>query len=194
MTAKLAKLISVITVVPLVAIGVTTLLYINERCLFYHSTSWYLFSLLFLGLIPVSAYGFKNVLPAYKNSGRAGERKLAFIFGTVSFIAGSALCFLFKAPNGVKIIFLAYTLSAVMLSLSNTASKFQASGHACGVSGPLVLFLFFLGYRFWYTFLLLPVVFWARLKIERHTMMELVAGALVGALSTAAVLLILTPR
>lgn len=190
MTNRLARLISVITVVPIVAFGVVTALYIAEKGIF--STYWYLFSLLFLSLIPISAYGLKNVFPAYKNSGRSGERKLAFIFGTTSFTLGAVFCFIFKAPDVVKIIFLAYMISSILLSISNAVIKLKASGHACGVSGPLLLIVFFLGYKLWYVFLLLPVVFWARLKMERHTAKELLWGTLIGLLSTAPVIFIFT--
>jgi hypothetical protein len=180
----------VITVVPIVAFGVVTALYIADKGIF--STYWYLFSLLFLSLIPISAYGLKNVFPAYKNSGRSGERKLAFIFGTISFTLGTVFCFIFKAPDVVKTIFLAYMISSILLSISNAVIKLKSSGHACGVSGPLLLIVFFLGYKLWYVFLLLPVVFWARLKMERHTAKELLWGTLIGLLSTAPVIFIFT--
>lgn len=183
-------MISVITVVPMVAIGVVTALYIAEKNIF--SIYWYLFALLFLGLIPISAYGLKNIFPSYKNSGRDGERKLAFIFGTTSFILGTVSCFILKAPDSIKIIFLAYVVSSILLSISNGVIKLKSSGHACGVSGPLLMVVYFLGYRLCYVFLLLPVVFWSRLKMERHTTTELLSGTLIGLLSTALVLFIFT--
>jgi membrane-associated phospholipid phosphatase len=184
-------LISIITVVPIVAAGVVTAIYLADTGVF-HNRCWYLFSLVFLTLIPISAYALKAVLPAYKNKGRSGERKLAFIFGTASFVLGTAFCFIFQAPVGVRIIFLSYLISSVLLSISNTVIGLKSSGHACGVSGPFLLLVFFLGFKLWWAFLLLLAIFWSRLKMGRHTIKELLSGALIGFLSTALVIFIFT--
>jgi len=48
------------------------------------------------------------------------------------------------------------------------------------VAGTVVCLVFVFGSWGLPAFLLLPVVFWARLRLERHTLAELALGALVG--------------
>ncbi|EOD00543.1 hypothetical protein [Caldisalinibacter kiritimatiensis] len=188
MKVKVAKLISIITVVPFIALFILTLLYVSYKSIFANNYLWYLISVIFLTVIPFSAYILKNILPNYKNQGRKGERKLAFVMGVIGQITGTITAFVFDAPKGVKIIFLAYLMSGIVLSFTNGVIKFKASGHACGVSGPLTILIYFLGFRLLYTFLILPIVFWARLVLERHTVKELISGTLIGMLSTIIVL------
>lgn len=71
-----------------------------------------------------------------------------------------------------------------MLAFINKIVKVKASGHACGVSGPITLLYHFLGVPALWLFLLLPIVFWARINLKRHSFKDLVTGTLVGILST----------
>lgn len=181
---KIAKAISILTVVPFVAFALLTILFIQYNFVFNYSIGWYIFSLVFLLLIPISAYGLKHIIPKYKNKGREGERKLAFIVALIGYIIGVILCILLKAPSSLLVIFLSYLLSAIVLTFVNKVIKFKASGHACGVSGPMTLFIYFVGIKAWCTIILLPIVFWSRIKMGRHTLKELIAGTFVGILST----------
>lgn len=183
MKEKIAKLISVLTVVPIVAFFSVTLLYLNFRKDF-KSVGWYLYSIFFLTLTPLLAYPLKKILPGFKDQGRDGERKLAFILAVSSYILGTIFVFILRAPVIVEKIFSAYIASGGMLAFVNKIVKVKASGHACGVSGPITLLYNFLGASALWLFLLLPVVFWARIKLKRHSFKDLVTGTLVGILST----------
>ena len=183
MKQKVCKFISILTVAPLVALFLLTAIYLYDSSVFVN-IKWYLFSIFFLTLVPISAYGIKNAIPSIKKQGRNGERKLAFIMCVVGYILGAVLSFVLNAPLGVKIIFLGYLISGVLLAFINSVIKLKASGHACGISGPCILSLFFFGLKSWYMpFLLIPV-FWARLNMGRHTVKELVFGTLTGIVST----------
>ncbi|MDV3429060.1 MAG: hypothetical protein LIR50_18870, partial [Bacillota bacterium] len=52
----------------------------------------------------------------------------------------------------------------------------KASGHACGVMGPVLICIYFLGKYSWFFLLIIPIVFWSRLKMGRHTLRELLLG------------------
>ena len=184
MKTKLARWISVLTVVPLIAFFILTALFFLKADVFNGSFSWYMFSLCFLTFIPVSAYVLKKVLPGFKEKGREGERKLAFIMGVLGYVLGTIFSFIFSAPAGVRGIFLAYLFSGVILSFVNAVVDHKGSGHACGVSGPLTILVYFLGLRLCYTFLILPVVFWSRLQLGRHKTGELFSGTAIGILAT----------
>lgn len=183
MKEKIAKFISILTVVPIVAVFSVTLLYFNFREDF-KSCGWYFYSIFFLTIMPLLAYPLKRILPGFKDKGRDGERKLAFVLAVSSYILGTTLVFILKAPIIVEKIFSAYIASGGMLAFINKIVKVKASGHACGVSGPITLLYHFLGVPALWLFLLLPIVFWARINLKRHSFKDLVTGTLVGILST----------
>ena len=138
----LAKGISILTLVPVIAAASVTWIFVSARESFV-STGWYVYSLLFLTFIPMLAYPLKYLFPSIKSQGRRGERKLAFIMSVIGYVLGTVLCFVLKSPTIVLKIFLAYFFSGVVLSFINKVIKLKASGHACGVSGPNFAFIFY---------------------------------------------------
>lgn len=109
-----------------------------------------------------------------------------------SYIVGTIICIILRAPTNLIIIFSSYLLSAVVLTFVNKVLKFKASGHTCGISGPMTLFIYFIGEKAWYAIILIPIVFWSRIKMRRHTIKELIAGTFVGIVSTVIVIFIYT--
>ncbi len=63
-------------------------------------------------------------------------------------------------------------------------TKIKASGHACGVSGPITLLVNILGIQMIWLFLLMPVVYWSRINLGRHNIVELILGTFIGIVST----------
>lgn len=186
----LAKIISIITLVPVVAAATITWIYAMYSE-FFISAWWYVYCILFLVLIPISAYPLKYLFPSILNQGRRGERKLAFIMSVIGYVLGTLFCIIFKGPDIVLKIFLAYLISGIVLSFINKALKLKASGHACGISGPLTLLIYFIGWEAIWTVILLPLVYWSREKLGRHTGKELVIGTLVGVFSSLTALIII---
>ncbi|BBB48382.1 hypothetical protein Pelsub_P1610 [Pelolinea submarina] len=145
---------------------------------------WYGISIVFLTILPISAYLLEHILPAYKTQGRKGERKLAFVMCIAGYVLGTIVGLLFHAPQGIQLLFVSYLVSGGLLALINSLIKFKASGHACGVAGPCVALIYFFGLKTWYVILLLIPVFWARIAMGRHTFKELISGAMIGATGT----------
>ena len=162
MSYKIAKTISIITVAPLIAFYLLSALYIHNKNIFGNTALWYLICLLFLTAIPISAYGIKHLILPIKKQGRKGERKLAFITAIAGYVLGTCTSFIFKAPETVKLIFLAYLFSGGLLAFINGLTNLKASGHACGVAGPAALALYFFGLKFWWLLLLLIPVFYSK--------------------------------
>jgi len=180
---RIAKVISYVTVVPVVAF-ITILLSFIYRTRCFSSTGWFVYSIIFLTIIPILAYPVHRIVPALRKGGRNSERKLAFIFAVVSYVLGTLLTFVFGAPIIVKKIFMAYLLSGIFLSFVNKGLKIKASGHACGVSGPITLLVNILGIQMIWLFLLMPVVYWSRINLGRHNIVELILGTFIGIVST----------
>ena len=57
--------------------------------------------------------------------------------------------------------------------------KIKASGHACGVAGPIFSLIYFLGPWVLLGLLLLAAVYWASLSMKRHDKSELLIGSTV---------------
>ncbi len=184
MTKKVAKWISIVTVVPFIGLYVLTSLYFLRPPVYNNNFLWYLFSLVFLTFIPASAYILKDRITKYKDKGRQGERRLAFIMAVIGYVSGSVFSFVFNAPEGVKTIFIAYLFCGIILTFVNAVVGHKASGHAAGVSGPFTLLLYFISFRFFYVYIILPIVFWSRLKLGRHKIGQLFSGTAIGIIAT----------
>ncbi|HOJ01036.1 MAG TPA: hypothetical protein PLL88_05405 [Anaerolineaceae bacterium] len=180
MKNKIGKIISIISVAPLIALYVLTALFLHDANLFGNNALWVGISIFFLTLMPLSAYLLEHVLPAFKTAGRKGERKLAFAMCIAGYVLGTIVSFVFHAPLAVKMVFTSYMVSGGILALVNGLIKFKASGHACGVAGPCVVLLYFMGAKVWYIILTLAPVFWARITMGRHSLKELISGAMIG--------------
>ena len=87
---------------------------------------------------------------------------------------------------------LVWALAAVYAALGVTmftiSNFWKISLHMVTVGGFATLLIFVFGPVAWWTLLSWPLVAWARLRRKKHTPAQLVAGALLGALITAAVL------
>lgn len=180
MVKKIAKVVSIITVVPLISVLVLSWMWLDNPAYFAGNINWYYISLALLTLVPLSAYLFKYVIPSIRVQGRDGERKLAFIMAIVGYIAGVLACQIFNGPWIVCILFWTYFISGFILLLFNRYTNIKASGHACGLAGPTAFLIYLVGNSSWFIALLIPAVFWARLKLDRHDMSELFMGSLIG--------------
>lgn len=183
MKEKIAKVISLVTVVPIMALFTVILSFIYKRQ-YFNGVGWFIYTIIFLTVLPLLAYPLHILIPSSRVKGRNGERKMAFILAIISYVLGTLITFILDAPLIVKKIFMAYLLSGIFLTFVNRALKFKASGHACGVAGPITLLAHLLGTNFLWLFLLIPVVFWSRISLDRHTIKELITGTFVGIIST----------
>jgi hypothetical protein len=102
-----------------------------------------------LALCPALAYPLARVIPHYKSKGRAGSRSLAFITSAVGYTIGTLYAFLSNAGNDLKFIFCGYIVALVALTVLNKLCRLKASGHACGIMGPVfALLIYFRLYLF----------------------------------------------
>ena len=85
---------------------------------------------------------------------------------------------LLGGPAGLTAALLSYAIATALFAL--LTPLINISLHAAGVAGTAVCLTFVFGPWGLPAFLLLPAVFWARLRLKRHTPLELALGALVG--------------
>jgi hypothetical protein len=178
MTGKFAEIIRKFTVAPIMAFIMLVTLYLKDPSLFDGFTNFIL-SILFLTIFPLLAYPLQPFIKQYKNKGREGQRTLAMIFAVAGYIGGCLSGLLLHAPKSIRIIYLCYLLSGALITLFNRFLHLRASGHACGVTGPLIILMYF-GLATGYLGVpILAVVWWASLKMRRHTIWQLVGGSVI---------------
>ncbi len=132
-----------------------------------------------LAVIPATAYLLAPVLPHFKDKGRQGSRSLAFITSAFGYVCGTAYAFASDASEGLKFIFCGYLLALIFLLIFNKVFKLKASGHACGILGPLLYAVYFLGIEWLLPCLVVGyAVVWASVYRKSHTPKELALGGL----------------
>ena len=172
---KVYKIIRVATVPPIMAaalfivlgaFGVTTL--IDS-----------LLGIFFIGILPILSYPLQRFIPYYKDKGREGQRNLAIVFSVIGYIVGCVLALIFKAPlNTVVFIYLDYLLSGLLIAIFNKLFHLKASGHACGIVGPVAMLMYFGLYIPAAIGAVLTVfVFISSIGMKRHTFLQLLGGS-----------------
>jgi len=175
---KLAELVSAATRLPLIAVplflavgvaaaGTRGLLW-AVLCIFLTS------GLSLLYLVYLTRSGKVSDPRAIPRIERVGPLRVVAALHTTAFVIVSLL----GGPVDLRAALLSYALATLGFALITPVSNLSL--HAAGVSGAAVCLAYVFGAWGLPAFALLPAVFWARLALGRHTLVELVLGALVG--------------
>ncbi len=181
MMEKVFRKIRTITVPPVFAAAFLILLYLTYMDQF-GSLVHLLGALFFLSVLPTLAYPLQKYLPKYRDKGRAGQRTLAMLFSFVGYLLGTVTAFAFSAPAMLKLIYVEYLLCGIGMLVLNKVFKIKASGHACGIVGPVIMCLYFGLYipAMIGALLVLPVYI-SSVKTGQHTLPQLFGGSTIPA-------------
>lgn len=180
----LAKTIRVVTIPPLAALFLLMLLRSFGRFDVFSKAADFYFSFAFLVLVPILAYPFSYLHKAFRQRGREGQREAAFLFATAGYFAAMVYAIVGAVSQSLMVLLFTYFLSLTVLSVFNKILKVRASGHACSIAGPLVLAVYFIGIKYAVVCAaLFALVVWASLYMKRHTLKELMFGALSAVIS-----------
>lgn len=175
-TEKVAKVIRVLTLAPLVAlVAVTIISFIKPDTV--RGIGDYLLTLLFLTVLPLLGYPLQPLIPGFQGKGREGQRNLAIVMAVLGYILGIVYVLLSRATPTLLVIYLTYLLSGLGIVIFNKILKIRASGHACGVAGPIALLYFEIGKGALWGLLVIILVYWSSLKMKRHTLTQLLWGS-----------------
>ncbi len=174
---KAAHIVRILTTAPIAAGALTLILYYRVPGAFLNGAHAAL-ALFFLCALPLFSYPVSALVPSIRKKGRDGQRKLAIVFSVIGYALGFAACMLLGGAPLEKAMFLTYLLSGTGIALT-TLLHFKASGHACGVAGPIFLLAYALGPKWYALVLLLALVFWSSLRLERHTLPQLIGGSVI---------------
>ena len=173
----LSRIIRILTAPSLLAILLTALLYFEYRDgePFYE----YLLFALFIGVIPMLSYPICRIIPKLRTKGRDFERKLTFVTSILGYTAGFVYALVSSVSRVLLVAYVSYFASVFILAFFNKVLKVRASGHACGIFGPLLLIVLLCGVKYLIPCVLIAAgVVFSSLYLKRHTVRELIFGAL----------------
>lgn len=144
--------------------------------------AWGLLATVFAAVIP-----FAYVLSGVRRGrftdhhvGRREQRRVPLLFGLVSAAAGLALLAALGAPRPVLAL-VATGVVGLVVAVS-VSHWWKMSIHSAVAAGTLVVLVLTFGPRLLPAVPLLGVVGWSRVRLRDHTVAQVVAGGLVGAL------------
>jgi len=176
-----AKVIGLVTVPPLVALPwITAWTFLGWEVSAEPLAAW-AWMIGCICLIPLAAYPISLAVPSIREKGRTGQRNLALVLTLAGYALGMAGVLSGLLPQDANLILTIYFASGALLVLFNKALHIKASGHACGFFAPIILSLWLYGPRALWFILLLPAVYWARLREKQHRLDELAWGSVIGA-------------
>ena len=183
---RAAKIIRVVTVPPVMAAWLILALWLGQSVIV-RTESEAIVSILFLSLLPLLAYPIAALVPALRQKGREGQRNTAFALSFAGYIGGWVYARFFAGERTLVFIFAVYVFSVIILLLFNKVLRLRASGHACSVSGPILVICFVL--RGWWVPVcaaIFALSFWGSVRSRRHTVGEYLLGTLSVILAIAA--------
>ena len=128
-----------LTVPPIFAMALLLVMYFMHPFCF--SSVWQLiWGLFFLGILPILGYPLQKYIPYFKEKGREGQRTLAMIFSVTGYVLGTLTAFLTQSSSQLCDIYLEYLLCGITMLIFNKVFHLKASGHACGIAAPVLLF------------------------------------------------------
>ena len=126
-------------------------------------------------------YFYKRGLIADVDAKIRQERTLPYLVSIMIFISGLILLLGFGVSKISIAFWFCYISNAVFVIFIN--KYFKISIHMMGAAGPLALFSFVLGYIAMIFLPLLLIIGWSRIKLEVHSLTEIIIGALFGFIS-----------
>ena len=119
---------------------------------------------------------------------RRKERIRPFLFGLASVLAGLVTLVLIKAPKNLQTLLIITAVSCIVMLVITLWWKISI--HASSLAGTVTFLTALYGVIVLPAFLLVVLVSWSRVVLRRHTVAQVVAGALVSITLTSAILFI----
>lgn len=175
-TNKIAKIFRIITIPPILALMLLLYLYFGLEG-YFNAVYELMIVAVCLVIMPALAYPICFIVPSLKARGREAERSMAFVTTGIGYAVLVVPALALGFSEKLKIVCFTYVLSVIMLILFNKVLKLKASGHACGVFGPLLMFMYVGGVMMILPCaILLALTVWSSLRLKRHTVSELLFG------------------
>lgn len=126
-------------------------------------------------------YFYRKGLVSDIDAKNKNERTIPYLVSIIIYTAGFILLLICKVSNISIAFWFCYISNTFLAIFINRYLKISI--HAMGVSGPLALFTFILGFKVLVFLPILVAVGWSRIKLKCHSLAEVVAGAILGFIS-----------
>lgn len=110
------------------------------------------------------------------------DRNYPLIIVILSYFIGTAVLYTLNAPVMTTILMFSYFLNTLIVFFINLYWKISI--HAMGVAGPTVVLIYTFGPVGAIFATVLPIVMWSRVYLKRHTVWQVITGALLGFILT----------
>jgi membrane-associated phospholipid phosphatase len=110
------------------------------------------------------------------------DRNYPLIIAILSYFIGTAVLYTLNAPTMTTILMFCYFSNTLIVFFINLYWKISI--HAMGVAGPTVVLIYAFGPIGAVFATIIPVVMWSRVYLKRHTIGQVVTGALLGFILT----------
>ena len=151
----------------------------------------YLWAIFFLAVLPSLSYLVWWIVPKLREKGRSTQRFLAVLFSVIGYIGGTLYCVFVSGTNVELMVYLTYLISGILILVFSYVFHLKGSGHACGLAGPIAMMTYRLTPFYAIGFVLLAIVFWCSLKLNRHNMPQLIVGSAMPIAAMALLILIM---
>ncbi len=184
---RFAVLISAITYAPIISIPVFALInfFFLNLYEFIIVTS---ICAIFAGILPIILVML--FLKARKNGKEVdidipvrAERNHPLILVILSYIIGTVILFAIDAPLITTTLMFCYFSNTLILFFINLYWKISI--HAMGVSGPSIALIYVFGSPGIIFSLIIPLVMWSRIYLNKHTVSQVIIGTILGLVLTA---------
>ncbi|MBQ1553426.1 MAG: hypothetical protein IIZ66_07755, partial [Clostridia bacterium] len=139
----------------------------------------YFEALFTLVLLPVLPYAICAIIPSMKKKGRKLERTMAIAFSILGYVMGLLFAIFGGGTRIELILYMTYAISGVLTAVLTFIFRFKASGHTCGAAGPFAMLTYLMGPLWLIGYAVMIPIFVSSLKLRRHTVCQLLAGAVV---------------
>ena len=114
------------------------------------------------------------------------QRKSSYLFTMVCGVVSVAVMWLFAAPILIIVLGAAAVIQVGIMFLINT--RWKISAHAASMAVFITLLVYLFGRPMLPTTVGIPLMVWSRVRLNRHTLLQTLAGTLLGILILAACL------
>lgn len=174
-----AKVIRIATIPPIMATALFSALYYHGGV--FENILQYIAAVIFIAILPTMAYPLQRFIPPFKyDEKRNGQRNLALIMSNVGYFLSIIYSIVFHVSTALLAVFLTYLVSGALLLIINKLFGLKASGHACGIMGPMTALAYLIGWQYLLLgVILLGLMIWSSLRLQRHTAIQLLVGGIV---------------
>lgn len=147
-------------------------------------TLWAFFCILFTTIIPNTyiLILYKKKLINDLHVPIRQERLKPLIVGNISYILGFFIMYTIRGPLFLRTILFTYMVTILILTVITYFWKI--SFHTSWITFAAITFFVLFGKWLLLLLLLIPLVGWARIKIKRHTLTQVILGSTISSITT----------